>query len=358
MGLIAGPNRYREYWDRVLTEIKATTRVAGRPSDGFDPRTATPERLEFYGFPARPDPATQPIRHGFWSEMFGSPPAAGGVTFLDVDFEYEPGTFDGFPPIQGGSGGPVRERSANWSGAYVAARGGRMLTEVHGSWTVPSVKPPADAPIGAEYRCSTWIGFDGQRAYRDASLPQIGTSQFVTVTDGAPVITTAVWWQWWVHGVVGPPPISLPLKVQPGHRVMCSLFVVDSAHVRFLIANRTTGEVCMPFVVAEPSVYLSSPHLQAPVSVSGATAEWITERPSRWPAERICELPDYDTVDFVDCHVVSGPAPQVDEREEQPTGARLINMYKVAHDPHRVVTISVADELGVGRFRTSYQPPG
>ena len=118
-----------------------------------------------------------------------------------------------------------------------------------------------------------------------------------------------VWWQWWLRDVPNPPPIRLPLKVGPGHEIMASLFVADTRHVTFLIANHSTGEVCTPFKVLEPSAVLTPDRPVEPLLVSGATGEWITERPVNWTTGLPDTLPFFQKVEFRHCLVVLGRAP-------------------------------------------------
>jgi hypothetical protein len=351
-------------WQAVLDCIKAKTHFFPVPDDRFDPRYALEGQLRYYGLPPKPSDEAPLVRRAFWDKMFTPPAGKARVTFVDprTDFTYEPIEKTTQPPGQRVFAGTNQETSLNWSGAYVTSFGGRMITEVHGSWDVPWVKPPPGQDLGApdwpkRFRCSTWLGLDGQRRYFNASLPQIGTSQFVKVTgNGGDMFTTepAVWWQWWLRDAQNPLPIRLPLPVKACDEVMASLFVVDATHVTLLIANHSQGIVCTPFMEPEPTLYLPAPVQAGPVRVSGATAEWVTERPTNWVTKELFELPDYGTVLFRDCHVVTGPAPNLDARVEEPHGARLMNMYRRADYPDQAVTVSVARRSGRHDFTTSY----
>jgi hypothetical protein len=380
-------------WNLMLKEIKKVrTDFFTLPDPDLDPRreeVQTQAALEHHGLPPKPDRHAQPRRRAFWDRMFSRHNSKDGVTFVDakIGFEFEPTPEDplattvspmsssSIQPNRGGkdprsTGSVLAEANLNWSGASVTARDGRMFTQVHGSWIVPRVSPPGavepsgeDEPADAdasfkEYRCSTWIGLDGQRRYDHASLPQIGTSQFIKVTSSGDVTsTTGVWWQWWLRDAPNPLPILLPLPVDPGDEMMASLFVVDSTHVKYLIANRTKGIICTPFTEETPTSYLPSSVRAGAARVSGATAEWITERPMNWVTGEVFDLPDYGTVTFRDCLVVSGQAPGVDEREEQPSGAQLFRMYDLLRNPYRSTVISGARRERDGSFTTQYLGP-
>jgi len=393
------PVQISEPFPAILDEIRRTTCFFGwenPPADDFDPRTADDDLLKSYGLPPRPDKVRFPVRYAFWMKMFTAKKGA-PVKLIRSTFEYEhvervlqkdveagfqpavetdnglvtvkaPRRADarrGPPPRRLGKGVAAQDTSTNWCGAYVTAHDGRIITEIHGSWKVPQVDVPSgvglnELELGEELRCSSWLGLDGQRGYLNASLPQIGTSHFVQKGLSLATAVHGVWWQWWLRGVPNPPPIKLPLKVRPGtddrpgDEIMASLFVVDSTHVIYLIANHTTGEVCTPFKVLEPSAYLAPDLPGRPVRVSGATGEWITERPVNWTTGRSDRLPFYGQVYFEDCHIVLGRAPHVDELEERPRGTLLIRAIRVDRDPPRAMTIARAKRHGRMRFSTRF----
>ena len=311
-------------------EIGARIGFFERPPEGFNPLIARSDELERYGIPPRPDPQTRPALARFWTEMF-SPP----LEFVPVQYALatEPLLISAPPRV---TAGQAREASLNWCGAYITPRDGRQLTEVHGSWTVPGVAAPTGMPATDEYRSSIWIGLDGQRRYLDSSLPQIGTAQFLNAGILPPFST---WWQWWLRDHTLPP-VTLGLAVAPGERVMCSLLVLNDTCVKFIIENRTTGEIFTPCTMLSPTDLATG----SQVLVSGATAEWIVERPTRLATGELHELPDYGAVAFTDCLAVSAklqpglpPGPDCDETLE---GTRLRRMYKAEQNPSRTVTIS------------------
>ena len=78
------------------------------------------------------------------------------------------------------------------------------------------------------------------------------------------------------------------------------------------------------------------------------------ERPAPCPLPDLFDLPDYSPVVFSHCYAVSARAPGGSIRVETLVGARLIRMYKVEENPHRTVTISVAERLGAHQITTSY----
>ena len=228
-----------------------------QPPKGFNPLTARPEDRARYGIPPKPDPDQQPVLTRFWTEMYSLPLVFVAPPSLDAIL----------PRIRG-------EASLNWSGAYITPRNGQQFTEVHATWEIPLVAAPAGMSGSDEYRSSIWIGLDGQRRYFESSLPQLGTAQFVNAPATAPPFHT--WCQWWLRD--NPQtyvPAILSVGVAPYDRVMASLRVLSETRVHGIIENRTTGAI-LPFIMDAPTDTSSGMQLK----VSGATAEWIVERPA------------------------------------------------------------------------------
>lgn len=313
------------------------------PPEGFDPRTAAPEVRTTYGIPPPPDPEQQPLLARIWTEMY-SPPLVFAPRFLL-----------GLLPTRISTALRVtatarHEASLNWSGAYITPRDGQQLTEVHATWQVPLVAAPAGMPASAEYRSSIWIGLDGQQRYLDSSLPQFGTGQFVN----APAPSFHTWCQWWLRN--NPQtyrPVILSVGVAPGQRVMASLRVVNETRVHCTIKNRATNVILL-FTMDAPTDIVSGMQ----VKISGATAEWVVERPAEEYTGEPYELPNYNTVPFTNCFALSAKMPAGGVpgpgREQTLDGARLIKMYKRARNPSRTVAISRATPPDVDHFDMFY----
>ena len=145
------------------------------------------------------------------------------------------------------------QKSSNWSGASVQPREGRSLVAVMGNWTVPVVRAPfagaaTATPIDAH--SSTWIGIDGQRHYRDSTLPQMGTEQIWNFKARAATPPRA-WYQWWARGEhEAPQPLDLPLDA--GDEVSALMTVVGPRSVRFNLKNETQGIILQAFDVDAP----------------------------------------------------------------------------------------------------------
>src|SRR5438445_378130 len=137
------------------------------------------------------------------------------------------------------------------TGRHDVAQGFRHAPGRH-----PQPEPPSQQGSGAvldgDYRCSTWIGFDGQRRYLNSSLPQIGTAQEVVVVDGQPTRKIYAWVQWWVSDHRSVPVVLSSLPIHADDEVTCSMVVMNRTTVRFYIKNQTTGAFVAPFEQSAP----------------------------------------------------------------------------------------------------------
>jgi hypothetical protein len=315
------------------------------PPEGFDPVHAGDDDLEQFGFPPRPDPQLQPAEYYLWTQLFTPP-----LTYIKATFTFTVPYFLRSGSARAAEVATRHRESGNWSGGFITPRDGRMFTWLYGSWYVPAVTPPASAAAGSEYRSSTWIGLDGQRRYVHSSLPQIGTAQ--TAFAGLPPQTPTTWFQWWLRDQVTPI-VTLPLPVSSTDLVRCLMIVLNDTQVLFTMLNVSTATLLLPFIVDSPT----DPQIGGQLKVSGATAEWIMERPTDYATGSFWGLPNYGTVRFVDSLAISERVPlSLAGRGENVVGARLIDMFDVRQPPPRAVLISRAERFGTREVRTSFVP--
>ena len=151
--------------------------------------------------------------------------------------------------------------STNWSG-YAAvtnldAPASNAVTEVSGSWTVPTV-------TGIDGVSSVWVGIDG---YSSKTVEQIGTEQNTSDTSylGAPYFA---WYEMYPDSSV-----EIPLSISAGNKISASVTYNSSGNSSGLftldIENDTTGD--------EFSTTQSVPSGNTALRSS---AEWIVEEPS------------------------------------------------------------------------------
>lgn len=330
-----------------LERVNQNTIRFETPDTPYYPLGALDDDLERYGFPPRPNEYEHPELFAFWRKMF----ERGIEEFAEIDFSLLP------PHLGTGSAQSARslftrthrEGSLNWSGAYITPRDGLMFTDVVGSWFVPTVSAPPGWPPSDTYGSSVWIGLDGQRRYLHSTLPQIGTGQYLNLPS-VPGSTTTAWFQWWPQNEM-----TLPMTMVPGDYVMAWLLVLNLTQVHMILLNWSRLSLARfvwpaPMVIMPP--FITTP-LQA--SVSGATAEWITERPAVAPTPVLYNLPNYSTVRFEDCMAASALNPGLAFVDRDVDNPRLIRMYRRAQSPRRAVTISVARRVSEHEVETRYQ---
>ena len=243
----------------------------------------------------------------------------------------------------------IRETGRVWSGAVITPRDGQMFIGITGRWRVPAVTLPSSAGDTAEGErvcsSSTWIGLDGTRKYVHSSLPQIGTIQNVIVRNDQMEPEYFAFYEWWRAGVIGKPISIDQVKVRPGDLIECTLTVDTFTHVTFEMTNKTTGSTSGEISASAP----------APLLISGATAEWITERPSDPKTDKPYELANYGRVVFENCIATVAPEPgsgSTTDRTMGDDGVTLRDMVQIRQN--RAVRISIAELQGPQSVATFY----
>jgi hypothetical protein len=328
------------------------------PDQPFDPSKASPELLRRYGLPPKPDPDRQPLLRRIWDQGF-----ARTITLLPFTFErdlVEKADYRLFSrkADEMSFSGSRFETSRNWSGAYVTANQDRQFLQVWGIWTIPNnlQLPPApqQGPPDIPYVCSNWIGLDGQRLYLDSTLPQIGT---VSMLEVGGTTTAQAWTQWWARQGGGKPPVPIPLTVNPGDEVLCVLTAWDPQTVIWVMVNLSTGPTGMAVQGTAPTVTLPDGSTVLP-DISGATAEWILERPEVLDTPTRYNFPDYGQTGFGDCVAVEGDGVDIGSwfggLAQELQGARRIRMFDVLLGPERTAFISMPHKASETSIRVTY----
>ena len=350
----------------VIEELKKRFRgfPVPVPPKLVDLTTVSPEQLEQYGLPPRPDPVTQPLLREVWDRAFGKPVILDHFSVderLIDDVRYRPQVRRVYERLVTAT---RFETSRNWSGAYITANRGKHFIQIWAFWTIPgNLKLPPGGPPGIDYVCSNWIGLDGQRLYFDSSLPQIGTQSTLQANG---TIKAEAWTQWWARDLLTnkpPLPLPAPFKVVPGNHVAAVLTVIDPQTVNCVMVNLSllTG---ISVMATSPPVILPDKTIAMP-EVAGATAEWVVERPAVYPPlvdpsgdPQLDNFPDYGETEFDFCLAVEGdsvdigslPAglPQVLE------GARRIRMFDVLQSPQHTALISMPERRSERVVRVRY----
>lgn len=335
--------------DRVLDvpELMRRTSPLPLPKPGYEPLDRPASELRSFGLPVPDDCPAGSVGY-LARRAFLSRPASG----VPLTFAAALSSATALPPAPTtvATAAPAypwpARKSHNWSGAFVVPREGERLVTVAGTWTVPQVQAAGGEPA-SEFHSSTWIGFDGIGAYRDATLPQIGTRQVWKSVTGTEA--PRAWYQWWAKGRFDPP-VDLGLPVAEGDQIQAILTVMSPTVVRFNLKNVTQGIVLGAFDVAAPG----------DVQVSGATAEWVMERPSPMGSDGWFpyRLPAYRDFSFTGC-LAESQAPQSSTlRPHTLVEAQLVRMYEIVPSPPQVRTISVPAKSPVSNQQLDFHYTG
>ncbi len=331
----------------------------------FDPTHADDETLRKFGLPPRPNRDREPRRYELWMAMFGR-----ALHFIEFKLSFDRlfGT-DYRPFFRRSRVGPPSglasasryETSRNRSGAYTEANADKTFVQVWGQWTVPTPAPPTGSGLPDpgnqfDYQCAAWIGLDGERLYRNSSLPQIGTLQEVIVEpDGTQSFKTEAWTQWWCRDDKSTRPVPIPcFPVDHGNIISCLLTVLNSHCVLLNIVNQSCNPPNHAAVRVEaPTVTLENGD-ELQLSVSGATAEWIMERPTIPDTDLLARFANYDSIDFVSCGAFEASPDDSLLVEQTLKSPRFIRMYEPLSDPPRSRYISMPSRIDDTSFRVTY----
>jgi hypothetical protein len=305
------------------------------PPPDFDPLQVSPADLGKYGLPQGPDGDKQPELRKAWLRLFAKP-----FTFVPPKLKLDPFALLQVPRIRQILPNKTRfEYSSNWCGASIVPNGGQQFVLMFGEWTVPTPElppPPEQGPQGQtnEYHCVAWIGFDGNRRYLDSTLPQIGTEQILTVdANGTKTRQYSAWFQWWARNQVIITKKTLTnITVDAGVSVMAMVWVIDPHYVVMVFRTFAPLNQITIFVEQSPEVWLT-PANTAKIrpAISGATAEWILERPQTFDLTnaKLELFAKYNPVRFQHCVAGTAQAAGLPTSEETLMGPRFFRLFEV-----------------------------
>jgi hypothetical protein len=160
--------------------------------------------------------------------------------------------------------------SLNWAGyavetSFSTPQNG-AVTDVKGSWTVPSVNTFITNSYSA-----FWVGIDG---YSSGTVEQIGTSSDVSSSGGA---NYYAWYE-----IYPKYPVNLKMKISPGD--------IISAEVRYL------GQGKFQLTITDKTKKTTFSTTEKSPSAKRSSAEWIAEAPSS--KSGVLTLADFGSVTF------------------------------------------------------------
>jgi len=266
---------------------------------GFDILHASLDDLHKYGIVHRPDPKTHPAAARLWRHVMSR--VRRFVTpQLTVRTDIVHGPVRNLRSVSGASG--VVHGGTNWSGVVVTDQAPYL--QVWGTWVVPTARVPPGA--SGRHQCSAWVGLGGYGNNNgNNNLLQAGTEMDAGSHPYA-------WYEWFPAAS-----IQVNLSVAAGQTI--AVFVgayggggggPDYAYSlngqlysegSVSMVNLETGDA-MPLVVFPgPLVdYNGNPIIPQITGISGASAEWIVERPSNNQNGQLVlsELADYGELNF------------------------------------------------------------
>ena len=228
------------------------------------------------------------------------------------------------------------ETSGNWSGAYIEPRNDTVLSEVSAHWTIPDLSMVPKPNV--THSSSIWVGLDGQRLYFNSSLPQIGTTQAIDKNGN---IDYHAWYQWWARNQTNPRPHRIKVfSISAGDEIFSHVQTVNATHVIVSIAKLNPPKQFWSRKRRAP-IYLAGPYINDHPKISGATAQWVVERPTKLNTDDLIPLVDYGRVDFRRCWASVAPEPGAPAAGYQTLdGARFIRMHERRNKPARIAMIS------------------
>jgi Peptidase A4 family len=228
------------------------------PPSSFDPVAATPQVLQQYGFPPKPDSLNDPEAYKNWFNAV----THRQVRLTNVTLKQTTRS-NGPIKLLGKSNGNIANpnasaQSQNWSGFVDVNETGLVfkgLSYINAYWIVP-IAQPAFGSSGDVYS-SQWVGFDG---WSSADVLQAGTeADFI---GGSPNYDAWIEWYPNYESAIG------GFSVSPG----------DVMFVEVWNSSSTVGNAYLADLTNNTAV---SFQFDAPLGTSlvGDSAEWIFERP-------------------------------------------------------------------------------
>jgi Peptidase A4 family len=260
------------------TAADAGMRQADNRPPGFDPVAASDAELARYGYPRRPDQATQPLAYQRWMSVVSRPTTMTAAVFGPPS-PVPPGPPGGLINPGGFGNDPgVQLESLDWAGrAATVTYSQYPIQTIYGTWTVPRIVQP---PGFQSYGCSSWIGLDG--AGNDPKLSEAGAQQIqagttVAVADGSP--SCEAWFYWWPS--VYQQSIA-NFDFAAGDVISCSIDVTGRDGEGFI------NEVCGTWWNLTTRLSVNSPQSRPatwspdypdPTPAPGFVANWLLEAP-------------------------------------------------------------------------------
>jgi Peptidase A4 family len=220
------------------------------PPAGFDLGAATDSERSLYGFSAFSNDRALESK---WQAQLK------GYQFIAPQFSPRPVKPKLIAPLTSDA---LPHRTPTWSGAIIPAPPADPVRWVEGSWTVPSLALPPDAPDGRVYAASPWIGIDGDGGSPD--ILQAGCDGEVTLSGGTAKSRFRLWYEWYP----GSSNYVTNIPIAPGDVLAAVIKLAPGsvADATVLLTNQSR-RLAAPFTVRAKQGF----------PLVGNCAEWIVE---------------------------------------------------------------------------------
>jgi hypothetical protein len=214
--------------------------------------------------------------------------------------------------------------STNWSGyaaeTNLSAPASNAVTQVSGSWTVPTVTGRANA------YSSVWVGIDG---YSSGSVEQLGTEQD---TSNSGATSYYAWWEMYPN-----PSVRITsMTISPGNSISASVAYNSGAYT-LQIKDNTTGQT---FSTNQAGTFQRS------------SAEWVVEAPSSFSG--VLPLANFGTATITGAQaIINGVTGAIDNASWQHTAIDMVTQSGTLLDQALGLTDTTASPV-TSSFSVTY----
>lgn len=242
-----------------------------RPPATLDPFVASPEALQRYGFPPRPDHLKAPEAYKAWAKAVSAPqkrlesPQLVQTAISNGLARILPsgGSKQAATEISSAPANAVATNSSNWSGYadYDNASLPFAKSYVYAYWIVPVAQHAFNTSGGGWDFSSQWVGIDG---FGSSDVLQGGTEADAYASGSSTGAYYAVWIEWY-----------------PNSESRISNFLVAPGDEMFVQVWNTSPTVGVAYLLNISSQQVVAITFDAPsgTRLVGNSAEWVVERP-------------------------------------------------------------------------------
>jgi hypothetical protein len=288
---------------RATEALLSSVRVPPPMPEGFDPLCASPEQLELYGFPPRPDKAKHAKHAARWEKLMLRRFKIVPPIFKIIDRGCIPLARRMLKTAESST-------SSNSCGAVITSTN---FTEVWGEWIVPNPFPSSSGE--KTYPSWAWIGIDSGLV--------AGTGQQVDVSSSSGTTRGAwAWYEWY-------PALSVEISnftVSFGDTIDCCVWATSDTTSTIRMSNWGSN-VTTSFSITAPSG----------TTLQGDSVGWIMQGPDDGDGSQYA-MPNIQTTFFSHCYADTDSSDSSDSGSETSdddydlSDAEKVYMFKNGRD--------------------------